>query len=995
MWESYAIYHAHCGLTSVGTCKQDNYSVVIPNYFDPQDFEYNDKKDNYFLYLGRVYEGKGVHIAIDACIKANVKLIIAGPKADSFNILKHENVEFIGYANIEKRKELMKGAIASLLPSQYLEPFGGVQIENLLSGTPTITSDWGGFAENNIHGITGYRCRTMGDYVDAILECKKGTIKSKDCRKWGENFLFNKIAPRYEKYFKDVMDVYIGKGWYSSGNGLFPLIQEYPEQLKDTEINFETNNQYQIILYSHSDCEDLWPATLGVLEKYAKNFEILFVTNKNPEINILKNIEKNVKIILYDESELCYSERVFLSFKYLNNKNKSLIFLHEDWLLTDYLCNEKILKLENFMMQNSIDYLMSYDTTYMDSFNSEKKNEVLIGENDFLPYSFYKMRLPYFQPALWNINAFKDIFELKIDLKDIEGPIVAKKWGTKKCYSIQHSETIGTLHTLNSYFFPHFHACINKKFTFIKYPTLKTFLEGFGIDTSKKLVEDTWCIKVIENILVKNEINQINILKKNDDKILENIGISFMVRIHNEELTLEESIRSIFQLKNLKKEIVLILHNCTDLSESIANQLQKEWPSEIKIYKYTEKISRAGYENFCTDENSVHSLSTFNNFCLSKCSFQWNFRWDSDFIMTKELSEHLEKNLHNYKNCKIRINAENEFKNWELYLSDSLLTYKKYVFWEVPTFKQNAIEIKFPEEAKILHHSKIQNIKNYWNSAPWFLKDTFQENEEALHIKHKINELETKFGKEPKGLCRASNPECDSFFLKIRNYTFQEIKKIYVKENEKKYFDTFLHFLQLKKYEFQYDVYLNYCPNPNELKSTFIYFNTEQLTRKSKLEKVLDNVKNSSPIEVWDYSKINIEILKQYNIQAKHIDIVSPKSYIHKILSYKPQIFEYDVGFVGAFSERRKKILRELVKNEKKVMYTENIYGEERDKELAKCKIILNIHCHEDFQIFELARCEPWIQAGYIVISENSMENDYRVINTSYENLVDEILKHV
>ena len=230
IWESYAIYHASCGLESVGKCKQDNYSVVIPNYFDAEDFEYCDEseKEDYFLYLGRVYYGKGVGIAIEACIKANVKLIIAGQKEVGYNIPDNENIKFIGYADINKRKELMKKAKASFVASQYLEPFGGVQIENLLSGTPTITTDWGCFAENNIHGYTGYRCRTMGDYIEAIEECKKGSIKSKNCRTYGENFLFEKIAPRYEKYFQDVLDVYSGEGWYSKGNGLGSLIQNLP-----------------------------------------------------------------------------------------------------------------------------------------------------------------------------------------------------------------------------------------------------------------------------------------------------------------------------------------------------------------------------------------------------------------------------------------------------------------------------------------------------------------------------------------------------------------------------------------------------------------------------------------------------------------------------------------------------------------------------------------------------------------------------------------------
>jgi len=44
IFESYAIYHAYYGLESVGTCKQNFYDVVIPNYFDPDDFEFSKLK---------------------------------------------------------------------------------------------------------------------------------------------------------------------------------------------------------------------------------------------------------------------------------------------------------------------------------------------------------------------------------------------------------------------------------------------------------------------------------------------------------------------------------------------------------------------------------------------------------------------------------------------------------------------------------------------------------------------------------------------------------------------------------------------------------------------------------------------------------------------------------------------------------------------------------------------------------------------------------------
>lgn len=224
VWESYAIYHAYCGLKNVGQCNQDWYDVVIPNYFDVEDFDFNSNKEDYFLYLGRVYNGKGVDIAIQATERAGVKLVIAGQKEEGYKLPDH--VEYVGYADVPTRKKLMANAKASFLPSMYVEPFGGVQIENLLSGTPTITTDWGSFAENNLHGITGYRCRTMGDFVDAVKNIDR--INPYDCRKFGENFTLEKVAPMYEKYFNDVMDVYTGKGWYADGNGIDAMTRFYP-----------------------------------------------------------------------------------------------------------------------------------------------------------------------------------------------------------------------------------------------------------------------------------------------------------------------------------------------------------------------------------------------------------------------------------------------------------------------------------------------------------------------------------------------------------------------------------------------------------------------------------------------------------------------------------------------------------------------------------------------------------------------------------------------
>lgn len=231
VYESYSIRSAINGPDYISEPIENWYHAVIPNYFDISEFDYNENKDDYFLCLGRITSSKGVNIAINATRALNKKLIIAGQgsiESMGFSEIP-KNVEYIGYADIETRRKLLSKAKASFILSVYNEPFGGVQIESLLSGTPTITTDWGAFPENNLHGITGYRCRTFDHIVWAINNIDK--ISSKKCREWAENFSMEKVALMYEEYFDMVYQSETGIGWYNISedrNNLDWLVKKYP-----------------------------------------------------------------------------------------------------------------------------------------------------------------------------------------------------------------------------------------------------------------------------------------------------------------------------------------------------------------------------------------------------------------------------------------------------------------------------------------------------------------------------------------------------------------------------------------------------------------------------------------------------------------------------------------------------------------------------------------------------------------------------------------------
>jgi glycosyltransferase involved in cell wall biosynthesis len=198
------------------------YDCVIPGFFDPDDFEYSEDKQDYFLYLGRVISKKGIFVAQKVCEELGKKLVVAGfgytEKANAVDakafedLLKLPSVEYVGFAGKEKRKQLMAHAKALFLPTLYLEPFGYVVIEANLSGTPVITTPFGAFCETVKDGYNGHKCWTHREFVDAARNIDK--IKPKDCRKWAMQYTLDKAAPMYQRYFTRILNL-VGKGWYA------------------------------------------------------------------------------------------------------------------------------------------------------------------------------------------------------------------------------------------------------------------------------------------------------------------------------------------------------------------------------------------------------------------------------------------------------------------------------------------------------------------------------------------------------------------------------------------------------------------------------------------------------------------------------------------------------------------------------------------------------------------------------------------------------------
>ena len=111
------------------------------------------------------------------------------------------------------RAELAGKARCMILPTNYVEPFGGAIIEGQLTGTPSVTVDYGCFTETVVNYLSGFRCHTLGDYLKAIDNCKhldREAIASHARRLYS----FEPIAKLYDSAFQEMSDL-TRQGWYT------------------------------------------------------------------------------------------------------------------------------------------------------------------------------------------------------------------------------------------------------------------------------------------------------------------------------------------------------------------------------------------------------------------------------------------------------------------------------------------------------------------------------------------------------------------------------------------------------------------------------------------------------------------------------------------------------------------------------------------------------------------------------------------------------------
>lgn len=193
-----------------------NYVATVYNGIDVNSYKFHPQPDQepYLAFLGRVSPEKGPHLAIEIAKRTGWRLKMAC-KVDQVDreffesqILPHvdgEQIQLTGEITPEEKSDLMGGAVATLFPITWREPFGLVMAESMATGTPVIAMALGAAPEVIADGKTGFLCHNLDEMVAAVDQVAR--LDRHACRQHVlDNFGVGKMVDGYEAVYRQIIE---------------------------------------------------------------------------------------------------------------------------------------------------------------------------------------------------------------------------------------------------------------------------------------------------------------------------------------------------------------------------------------------------------------------------------------------------------------------------------------------------------------------------------------------------------------------------------------------------------------------------------------------------------------------------------------------------------------------------------------------------------------------------------------------------------------------
>lgn len=187
---------------------------VVRNGIDPAEYAFSETKGDYVLFLSAMdwCVEKGLDVAIALSKRIGFRLVVAGTArtadrlAEAIAMCEEGGAEFAGDVQGSEKADLLAGARALLHPSRYQEGCPLSIIEALVSGTPVITTPWGGSSEL-VTPETGFLCRREEEFIDAFA--RLDSIRPGACREYAlREFHYTRMVSDYLREYETALGAF-------------------------------------------------------------------------------------------------------------------------------------------------------------------------------------------------------------------------------------------------------------------------------------------------------------------------------------------------------------------------------------------------------------------------------------------------------------------------------------------------------------------------------------------------------------------------------------------------------------------------------------------------------------------------------------------------------------------------------------------------------------------------------------------------------------------
>ena len=197
---------------------------------------------------------------------------------------------------------------------------------------------------------------------------------------------------------------------------------------------------------------------------------------------------------------------------------------------------------------------------------------------------------------------------------------------------------------------------------------------------------------------------------------------------------------------------------------------------------------------------------------------------------------------------------------------------------------------------------------------------------------------------------------------------------------------------------FESSLHFVICPQIfSTLPGMYIAFQMEQSVSSRWFEESYLRILENS-YAIFDYSTINVQFLQDKGLSLKQV-YYTPISYIPEYASTTTVEKVYDVLFYGDANNDRRKEYLAAIKNKYKTKVISNIFGEELYSEIAKAKLVVNIHYYEG-ALLETTRIYECLSRDALIVSESSSDiaehqNLQNVVDFTTIGDIDQMLERV